>query len=87
MEPAATTTYDTRQFKAGNSYAVRLSSGAAYPPDTMLTVTRIGQRTIIEPREETLEAFGNWLLSLPRSVKIERMEMDYDPEEKWHDQN
>lgn len=37
----------------------------------------------MEPEEETLEAFGNWLLSLPRSVKIERMEMDYDPEENW----
>lgn len=57
MEPAAATIYDTRQFKAGNSYAVRLSSGAAYPPDTMLTVTRIGQRTIIEPKDDSMDGF------------------------------
>ena len=57
MEPAAAITYDTRQFKAGNSYAVRLSSGAAYPPDTMLTVTRIGERTIIEPRDDSMDGF------------------------------
>ena len=57
MEPTAATTYDTRQFKAGNSYAVRLSSGAAYPPDTMLTVTRIGQRTIIEPKDDSMDGF------------------------------
>lgn len=57
MEPALATTYDTRQFKAGNSYAVRLSSGTAYPPDTMLTVTRIGQRTIIEPKDDSMDGF------------------------------
>ena len=75
--------FTTRQFKAGNSYAVRLPVGVAYPPGTVLSVVREGQKTVLEPKDETHEAFANWLMSLPRAAQFERMEMEYDPEEKW----
>lgn len=84
---SAPVTFTTRQFKAGNSYAVRLPVGAAYPPGTVLSVVREGQKTILEPKEETHEAFAKWLLSLPQSAQFERQEMEYDPEEKWPRQN
>jgi antitoxin VapB len=76
--------YKTRQFRAGNSQAVRLPAKMAYPPDTELTVTRVGERIIIEPKEETLEGFVNWLLSLPRdkAEAFQRVEMDI-PDRDW----
>jgi len=53
--------FQTRQFRVGNSQAVRLPSNMAYPPGTELTVTRKGERIIIEPKEESLSGFVEWL--------------------------
>jgi len=47
--------FSTRQFRAGNSQAVRIPANMAFPPKTELSVHREGNRIIIEPREETLE--------------------------------
>lgn len=47
-------TFTTRQFRAGNSQAVRIPAKMAFPPKTELLVTRKGSCIIIEPREQTL---------------------------------
>lgn len=41
--------FHTRQFKAGNSLAVRIPAGMAFPPNTKLTIIREGNRLIVEP--------------------------------------
>ena len=79
--------FETRQFKAGNSQAVRLPAKLAYPPDTELTVTRIGDKIIIEPKEETLAGFVEWLKMVGAKAKengyeFKRVEMDF-PERDW----
>ena len=48
------TKFKTRQFKAGNSQAVRIPAEMAFPPKTELNVHREGERIIIEPVEKTL---------------------------------
>ncbi|GHT82189.1 hypothetical protein FACS1894116_10530 [Betaproteobacteria bacterium] len=47
-------TFTTRQFRAGNSLAVRIPASMAFPQHTELVVTREGGRIIVEPKEETL---------------------------------
>jgi antitoxin VapB len=80
---AMSTVFQTRQFRAGNSQAVRLPAKLAYPPNTELTVTRIGEKIIIEPKEQqTLEGFVNFLLSIGKHHDIQRVEMDI-PERDW----
>jgi len=46
--------FHTRQFMAGNSPAVRLPMGMAFPDKTELVVIRHGNRIIVEPQEESL---------------------------------
>jgi antitoxin VapB len=46
--------YTTRQFRAGNSQAVRLPATVAFPPKTELTVTREGDKIIVQPTEKTM---------------------------------
>ena len=77
--------FKTRQFRAGNSQAVRLPAKLAYPPETELTITRIGDKIIIEPKEETLAGFVEWLRmagAKAKGQKWERVEMDF-PERDW----
>ncbi|MEW9809036.1 MAG: AbrB/MazE/SpoVT family DNA-binding domain-containing protein [Candidatus Symbiodolus clandestinus] len=49
------TLFNTRQFRAGNSQAVRIPVEMAFPPKTELVVYREGDRIIVEPKEKTLE--------------------------------
>jgi antitoxin VapB len=77
--------FQTRQFRVGNSQAVRLPAKLAYPPETELTVTRVGEKIIIEPKEETLAGFVEWLKmagSKSKGQEWERVEMDF-PERDW----
>jgi antitoxin VapB len=74
--------YETRQFRAGNSQAVRLPAKMAYPPETELTVTRVGEKIIIEPKEETLAGFVNFLRTVGKHHDGQRVEMDI-PERDW----
>ena len=74
--------FETRQFRAGNSQAVRLPAKLAYPPETELIITRVGDKIIIEPKEQTLEGFVNWLLSIPPGLDFQRVDMDI-PERDW----
>jgi antitoxin VapB len=47
-------TYTTRQFRAGNSQAVRLPATVAFAPRTELIVTREGDKIIVQPAEKTM---------------------------------
>jgi len=71
--------FHTRQFRVGNSQAVRLPAKMAYPPETELTVTRMG------PKEESLAGFVQWLKMAGAKMKgqeWERVEMDF-PDRDW----
>jgi antitoxin VapB len=68
--------FETRQFKAGNSQAVRLPSGLAWPAGTELTVRRVGQKIIIEPKGKTLDEFVDFLCAVGRHHDGQRVEMD-----------
>ena len=48
-------TFNTSQFQAGNSQAVRLPADIAFPPKTELVITREGEKIIIQPLEKTME--------------------------------
>ncbi|KXU39075.1 hypothetical protein AXE65_00660 [Ventosimonas gracilis] len=77
--------FQTRQFRVGNSQAVRLPAKMAYLPGTELTVTRMGERIIIEPKEESLSGFVEWLKMAGAKAKgqeWERVEMEF-PERGW----
>ena len=74
--------FETRQFRAGNSQAVRLPAHMAYPPGTELTVTRVGEKVIIQPKEETLAGFVEWLRTVGKHHDGKRVEMDF-PERNW----
>jgi len=56
--------FATRQFRAGNSQAVRIPASMAFPPKTELLVCREGDKLIIKPKEETLaglpELLAEW---------------------------
>ncbi|MDL2270147.1 hypothetical protein LJC71_07440 [Desulfosarcina sp. OttesenSCG-928-A07] len=71
-----TTVFHTKQFRAGNSQAVRLPAKLAYPPETKLTLTRIGERIIIEPTTETLNDFVDFLCSVGKHHDGQRIDLD-----------
>ena len=73
---SAPVTFTTRQFKAGNSYAVRLPVGAAYPPGTVLSVVREGRKIVIEPKDESMDGFIKLLKKAHAAGKWERMETE-----------
>jgi antitoxin VapB len=78
----AVSAFQTRQFRAGNSQAVRLPAKLAYPPETELTITRIGEKIIIEPAAETLDGFIDFLSTVGKHHDGLRVEMDI-PERDW----
>jgi len=70
------TVFYTKQFRAGNSQAVRLPAKLAYPPETELTLTRIGEKIIIEPTAETLDGFVDFLRSVGKHHDGQRVDLD-----------
>jgi antitoxin VapB len=62
------TPFNTRQFQAGNSQAVRLPADIAFPPKTELVVTREGEKIIIRPLEKTMEDIPLLFASLKKHV-------------------
>jgi len=76
------TVFHTRQFKAGNSHAVRLPAHLAFPPDTELTVTRIGEKIVVEPKAETLDRFVDFLCEAGARHDGQRVDLDI-PERDW----
>jgi len=76
------TVFHTKQFRAGNSQAVRLPAKLAYPPETELTLTRIGEKIIIEPATETLDGFVDFLRSVGKQHDGQRVDLDI-PARDW----
>jgi len=72
----------TRQFKAGNSQAVRIPPDMAFSPKTELRIQRQGDRIIIEPKEETLEALPRALIEWGKHHTGKRPEFEAE-ERKW----
>ena len=72
----AVQTFETRQFKAGNSQAVRIPAKLAFPPRTELKISRVGDKIIIEPRDETLAEFVTFLRSVGKFHDGKRVELD-----------
>ena len=68
---AMANTFNTHQFRAGNSQAVRLPAEIAFPPKTELVITREGEKIIIQPREKTLEEVPMLFASLKKYVRGE----------------
>ncbi len=71
--------FRTRQFRAGNSAAVRLPADMAYPDGTDLVVIREGDRIIVEPRKTLVQALDllqkigrTHCLARPEFVESER---------------
>jgi len=74
--------FQTKQFRAGNSQAIRIPAKMAYPPETKLTLTRIGERIIIEPAAETLDGFVDFLCSVGKRHDGQRVDLDIPPRAK-----
>jgi len=76
------TVFHTRQFKAGNSQAVRLPARLAFPPETELSITRIGEKIIVEPKAQTLDGFVDFLCKVGQQHDGQRVDLDI-PERDW----
>lgn len=74
--------FQTRQFKAGNSAAVRIPMSMAFPHQTELTVTRDGNRIIVEPCEKTLEEVPDLFAALKPHFNGEMPEFEMQ-ERDW----
>ncbi len=66
--------FHTRQFMAGNSPAVRIPVGMAFPKQTKLVVIREGNRLIVEPEENSLESLPALFAALRPKHTAERPE-------------
>lgn len=79
-------TFNTHQFQAGNSQAVRLPATIAFPPKTKISVTREGDKIIIQPVEKTLENVPALFASLKQCVIEEEMRRPefVEAERNWH---
>jgi len=75
-------TFVTRQFKAGNSPAVRIPVGMAFPHKTELVVIREGDRIIVEPKEKTLGDIPKLLRALDKHFAGGRPAFD-ETERDW----
>jgi len=76
--------FHTRQFMAGNSPAVRIPVGMAFPDKTELVVIRDGNRLIVEAKKETLESVPALFAKLGKRHTKKRPEF-IDVERKWPD--
>lgn len=78
--------FNTHQFKAGNSQAVRLPANIAFPPKTELVITREGDKIIIQPVEKTLENIPCLFASLKQfAIEKELSRPEFiDAERNWH---
>jgi len=74
--------FRTRQFMAGNSPAVRIPVGMAFPDKTELVVIRDGNRIIVEPQKETLESVPALFAKLGKRHNRQRPEF-MDAQRTW----
>ena len=76
------TAFITKQFRAGNSQAVRLPVGIAFASDTKLSVYREGNRVIVEPAEQNLSKVSQLFAQLGEHLidsDFKRPEFDDTP--------
>ena len=76
------TVFTTRQFRAGNSQAVRIPSAMAFPPKTELVVRRDGDRIIVEPKEKKLGDIPKLFKALDKYFVGERPDFE-ETERNW----
>lgn len=62
------TTFVTKQFRAGNSQAVRLPVNIAFAPGTKLSVHREGNRVVVEPAEQNLQKVSQLFAQLGKHL-------------------
>ena len=74
--------FRTRQFRAGNSPAVRIPASMAFPHQTALVVIREGNRIIVEPEEQTLESVPALFAKIGKKHNRQRPEF-IEAERKW----
>jgi len=74
--------FHTRQFMAGNSPAVRIPMGMAFPDKTEVVVMRDGDRIIVEAQKETLESVPALFAKLGKHHNRQRP-VFIDAERKW----
>jgi len=74
--------FHTRQFMAGNSPAVRIPMGMAFPDKTEVVVMRDGDRIIVEAQKETLESVPVLFAKLGKHHSRQRPAF-IDAERKW----
>ena len=74
--------FTTRQFRAGNSLAVRIPASMAFPQHTELFVTKEEGRIIVEPKEETLGDLPGLFAALKPHFTTERPEF-VEAERDW----
>ena len=72
----------TRQFRAGNSPAVRIPVSMAFPDKTELVVIRDGDKIIVEPKEKTLGDIPRLLHALGEHFAGGRPEFE-ETERDW----
>ncbi|MDR3174924.1 MAG: AbrB/MazE/SpoVT family DNA-binding domain-containing protein [Desulfovibrio sp.] len=77
-----TNVFTTRQFRAGNSQAVRIPSSIAFPPKTELVVRREGDRIIVEPKEKKLGDIPKFFKALDKYFVGGRPDFE-ETEREW----
>ncbi|MDR0273903.1 MAG: AbrB family transcriptional regulator [Burkholderiaceae bacterium] len=75
-------TFVTRQFRAGNSPAVRIPVHMAFPHETELVVVREGDKIVVAPKEKTLGDLPKLFHALDPCFAGGRQEFE-DAERDW----
>lgn len=71
----------TRQFKSGNSLAVRIPAGMAFAPDNVeLLIERVGSELRIRPKGEKLTDLVDLFAALGEGAKEPWVREDLGPE-------
>jgi antitoxin VapB len=73
-------THKTKPFKSGNSQAVRLPKGFAYPEGTELEMARDGDVVTLRPAKISMKQMIEELRKLPKPPYIEIRDTEEIPE-------
>ncbi len=73
-------THKTKPFKSGNSQAVRLPKGFAYPEGTELELVKEGNVIKIRPTRLSFEAMVEEMRKLPKPPSVEIRDTEEIPE-------
>ena len=73
----------SKVFRSGNSNAVRLPAEIAYPVNTEVEITRLGDTVTIRPAAGGLREAVEILRKMPQPDTIELLERTEVPEREW----